>query len=899
MKNTTKISLMSGLMFAGMALGGIHIANAQNNVNPEIDNSRYTVVIPSEVNIDKNIGKGSFAVTGKVKAQSTIDVSIQSKNGYKLKDKNGELPYNIDKKSFSIDNSRSASDIPLNEEFNIVSKTNTKVSGYYTDSLTFDITGKKYEYLLDVNGSLDGGGAGDGSLSGYGIFDVYVDGKLIKKDVDDFCTCIPYGSTWELKNIRGLDGYHYEESLKGPTKGIAGENIEWEGYSDKFTDKTTICRSSYTTLKFYTNKLKVNYYPNGAQKYNSSEQNYTSSNNDFSIDPNNAFMIKEYKYNADFPQYGLDDADRFKRTGYTCNNMYLVGSSASTVKVNAGSNVYAKSQDLAEAAKVLSEFKKNDVTINLYPDWTPIQSQLNLNANGGTFSDNSTFKTATDKLVYDSSSNANISAYTPTRKGYDFDGWYTDETGGTKVYNADGSAVNGTQYWQNSVYQNIEGTNILRGDAGQNMAENFFYGEGGNVFKGRIIDNGWVNDSFLNYGKCKKITISPAPIENNSYRGTFVPVLDNYCNRVSQSKEILRNKKAMISFKIKSDTPMAFEYWGLESTSTGSPYVLKTDSEWKAITLGATITTLSNNAPRSLAFYTTSSTGTFYVGDVSITLDTDIELFAHWKYKTGTILNIDGSDYIVMGQTEDGNYRLISGTSIGNIQYQPNQDSSGNYKLNVSDEPDKKRYDGHNSNTYENSYIDRYLENTWYKNLPASMQKAIQETKIKQVSYTDSTTNPKWKFFDPEGGTNKYWYYNEGNEIEPNWVIYNKAKIPDNESGTYPYRYWSQKDAFDNEIYNSISRHVFLPCVEDIYNIVDLNNANKIRDFLNSTDNHLNYIWLRDAYSNSSQTAIYLDYNTRSMDNYYVTSKAMGIRPAFVIDLSKIDYTVTGTVNYK
>ena len=73
---------MSGLMFAGMALGGIHIANAQNNVNPEIDNSRYTVMIPSEVNIDKNAGKGSFAVTGKVKAQSTIDVSIQSKNGY-------------------------------------------------------------------------------------------------------------------------------------------------------------------------------------------------------------------------------------------------------------------------------------------------------------------------------------------------------------------------------------------------------------------------------------------------------------------------------------------------------------------------------------------------------------------------------------------------------------------------------------------------------------------------------------------------------------------------------------------------------------------------------------------------------------------------------------------------
>ena len=903
---------MSGLMFAGMALGGIHIANAQNNVNPEIDNSRYTVVIPSEVNIDKNTGKGSFAVTGKVKAQSTIDVSIQSKNEYKLKDKSGELPYNIDKKSFSIDNSRSASDIPLNEEFNIVSKTNTKVSGYYTDSLTFDITGKKYEYLLDVNGSLDGGGAGDGSLSGYGIFDVYVDGKLIKKDVDDFCTCIPYGSTWELKNIRGLDGYHYEESLKGPTKGVAGENVEWEGYSDKFTDKTTICRSAYTTLKFYTNILKINYYPNGAQKYNSSEENYTSSNNDFSIDPNNAYMIKEYKYNTDFPQYGLDDADRFKRTGYTCNNMYLVGSSTSTVKVNAGSNVYEKSQDFAEAAKVISEFKKNDVTINLYPDWTPIQSQLNLNANGGTFSDNSTFKIASDKLVYDSSSNANISSYTPTRKGYDFGGWYTDETGGTKVYNADGSAVNGTQYWQNNVYQNIEGTNILRGDAGQNMAENFFYGEGGNVFKGRIIDNGWVNDSFLNYGKCKKITISPAPIENNSYRGTFVPVLDNYCNRVSQSKEILRNKKAMISFKIKSDTPMAFEYWGLESTSTGSPYVLKTDSEWKAITLGATITTLSNNAPRSLAFYTTSSTGTYYVGDVSITLDTDIELFAHWtkkNYSTGTILNIEGNDYIVMGQTEDGNYRLISGTSIGNIQYQPNQDSNGNYydvgKWNENDLP-TNRHDGQNSNVYEDSYIDKYLETTYYNSLPEDLKKAIVATQIKQASYINTSSNSKWSYLtkdtnpvSPDGSSS--WFYNEGTVENPKYVRYDKVTTPDEEGGVYPLKYWMKNEnGYGGQVYNTIIRHAYLPSVEEISNLVDLNDANKTYAFLKGTNDSLNYMRLRDASSASPRYAVFLGYDRHSLDNDgYVTYPWFGVRPAFVIDLSKIDYTVTGTVNYK
>lgn len=357
-----------------------------------------------------------------------------------------------------------------------------------------------------------------------------------------------YGDTYEFKNIKATDGHHFVGINSCANTSIKGRIGADTNYLETRRDNPyNLVAPIY--FEFNTNKLTINYYPNGAQKHNDA-QDYTDSSKDEVIDTQKLHYSASYKYNENMPPCGLDNVDRFKRTGYTSNHKYLVGSPTSSIKVNDNDNVYAKAQDLAEAAKVLSEFKKNDVTINLYPDWTPIQSQLNLNANGGTFSDNSSFKIATDKLVYDSSLNANISSYTPTRKGYDFEGWYTDETGGTKVYNADGSAVNGTQYWQNNVYQNIEGTNILRGDAGQNMAENLFYGEVGNSFKGRIIDNGWVNDSFLNYGKCKKITISPAPIENNSYRGTFVPVLDNYCNRVSQSKEILRNKKAMISFKI-------------------------------------------------------------------------------------------------------------------------------------------------------------------------------------------------------------------------------------------------------------------------------------------------------------------------------------------------------------
>lgn len=361
MKNTTKISLMSGLMFAGMALGGIHIANAQNNVNPEIDNSRYTVMIPSEVNIDKNTGKGSFAVTGKVKAQSTIDVSIQSKNGYKLKDKNGELPYNIDKKSFSIDNSRSASDIPLNEEFNIVSKTNTKVSGYYTDSLTFDITGKKYEYRLDIDGSLDENGRGDGSLTKFGRFDVYIDGKLIEKDADDFCRSIPYGSVWELKNIRSLDGYHYEESVKVPTKGVIGENVE---------DITGTYRITRINLKFYTNKLTINYHADGAQSWKTANVNNASEIDVTGKDIMETEALKyDELYDEDAEKQHFCSVSRIKRDGYTAkSNTWKVGQKGSLEVLDY--KTLQKAQDVAEYCGVLNQFKKNDLTIDLFPIWS-------------------------------------------------------------------------------------------------------------------------------------------------------------------------------------------------------------------------------------------------------------------------------------------------------------------------------------------------------------------------------------------------------------------------------------------------------------------------------------------------------------------------------------------------
>lgn len=527
---------MSGLMFAGMALGGIHIANAQNNVNPEIDNSRYTVMIPSEVNIDKNTGKGSFAVTGKVKAQSTIDVSIQSKNGYKLKDKNGELPYNIDKKSFSIDNSRSASDIPLNEEFNIASKTNTKVSGYYTDSLTFDITSESYKYKLDVNGNLDDNGIGDGRLDDFGRFDVYLNGKLVKENVEDFCEPIPYGTTWEIKNIRSLDGYRYKDSSDIRTKGVAGDVVEWEG--DLLGD-TSIYRITYVNLKFYSNKLTINYHADGAQSWKTANVNNASEIDVTGKDIMETEALKyDELYSEDAEKQHFCSIARIKRDGYTAKaNTWKVGQNGSLeVQDN---KILQKAQDVAKYCGVLNEFKKNDTTIDLYPIWIPNTYTLTYILDGGSFN------TSITQLFKYGNGDA-ISSEIPIKTGYVFTGWkWGDITmqPGDKINKGWGNFTL-TAQWEKKVYSagdtlDIEGAKYVVLEQKENnqalvmtadsigdraFQSKFDWGSGlrpngqnASTYEDSEIDNYLENDWYNSLSSTMKVAIQSTSIKQASY----------------------------------------------------------------------------------------------------------------------------------------------------------------------------------------------------------------------------------------------------------------------------------------------------------------------------------------------------------------------------------------------
>ena len=354
------------------------------------------------------------------------------------------------------------------------------------------------------------------------------------------------------------------------------------------------------------------------------------------------------------------------------------------------------------------------------------------------------------------------------------------------------------------------------------------------------------------------------------------------------------NEEANASLKISVSSENGFNM----KSSTGQSGAYNITSDGKQVTNNQVIleTTSAGTSTADLKF--SAYPGNFMTAG---TYNDTLTFKAQNGYATGTVLEIEGMKFIVMGQTDDDTYMLIDGESIGNMQYQPNVDSDGNYKVGMFETPNVKRADGQYSNTYEGSYIDNYLENTWYKQLPEKLQKAIQATDIKQAAYNNTSSNPKWRYFDPNGGSNNTWHYNEGTTENPKWVIYYKASIPDDAQGAYPLNCWKYSEkGYNNTTYNTISRHVFLPSVEEVSNLVDLNNANKIYSFLKGTNNSVNHMWFRDSDSSSLRIAINLSYDYRSLSNYgYVTYAWVGVRPAFTVDLSKVNATVVDTVKYK
>lgn len=348
---------------------------------------------------------------------------------------------------------------------------------------------------------------------------------------------------------------------------------------------------------------------------------------------------------------------------------------------------------------------------------------------------------------------------------------------------------------------------------------------------------------------------------------------------------------ANTSLKIKVSSANNFIMKGSNSDTMDSIIYTVTDDN------GTLLTNSGNNV---VLEYTSSDAGTTKTNNLKFTttskpIYTDtysdtLTFTAQIGLAIGAKITVGTKKYTILDQYENSQYLVMERDSIGNIQYNPNVDENGNYKIGTYETP-VTRPDGNNANLYEGSYIDKYLNGDYYNSLPTNIQNAIVQTTIKQNFYSQSGSNPNWSYgtrTDASGEWTGWWYNEDGT-----WVrYYNHTPVAGNE-GYLPLRTWTkQEKGYKGTVANEISRKIFLPSVEEVSKVVNLSDELEVYNFLKNTNGSQSHLWLRDSRSEYATYALSLFYDIRSLYYGNVTYTYIGVRPAYILDFSNLTYSI-------
>lgn len=203
------------------------------------------------------------------------------------------------------------------------------------------------------------------------------------------------------------------------------------------------------------------------------------------------------------------------------------------------------------------------------------------------------------------------------------------------------------------------------------------------------------------------------------------------------------------------------------------------------------------------------------------------------------------------------------------------------------------------NNKYIDSYVSEYLDETYYNTLSNETKEAIVSQKLTQDFY-DLRSNgmeKDWSWSKTENITINGKEITRGDECKSkNGAVYdglcyytNGKWIPSNEyeevstdKGYYTATLASGKTIDAGE------HKVFLPSISEISNVINVDNKKDMFNFLKDSNGSLRYIWFRDG-STYTKAAMYGRYTSRSLSYNGVWGRS-DVRPAFVIDLSKVSY---------
>lgn len=188
--------------------------------------------------------------------------------------------------------------------------------------------------------------------------------------------------------------------------------------------------------------------------------------------------------------------------------------------------------------------------------------------------------------------------------------------------------------------------------------------------------------------------------------------------------------------------------------------------------------------------------------------------------------------------------------------------------LSLYDTGTKVQFDSSNTGTYAGNGVDTYCNDTFYNSLSSTMKAAIIDKTFNQDSWSSSTS-----------GSSVY--------------IGKYTK----DSATHTYNISLSSAAFGP----SITRHCYCISIQDIIDYLEVTTSmtdsnttltdTNIRTMLwNNVNYSSSILWLSSAYSGMSGSVYMVPGNYGNL-NFTFSMMSQIVRPAFQIDLSKIEYT--------
>lgn len=362
------------------------------------DRDYYTVVIPAEVIVKDTEKSENLTLSVTTRQNCNVEIKVESDNDYKLYNGRYSVSYAIpDKDKELVFSNENSEDKKQDYSIDISVTGQPTVSGEYTDRLTFIMTGKEYyagkhRLSFDMNCSDS----------------VYTDYKLLDEN-----------ESYGILPTPERDGYAFDGWYTSAAGGDKAESDTVMGSTD------TVVYAHWTPYV-----LTINYHNDGAEYIDWDGKNLPVAGEDVT-------KFQKEKYGSKFSNgiSGLYDAWRWHKTGYTTEgSIWITGNNDKVSAADDYDCIYA--QDCAKKLNVLDEFKKNDVTVDLYPIWKANIYYVNYDKNA----DDAAGSTASSRHTYDEEK-----ALTPNgfhRTGYEFLGWSTRADASTPMYADKESVIN-------------------------------------------------------------------------------------------------------------------------------------------------------------------------------------------------------------------------------------------------------------------------------------------------------------------------------------------------------------------------------------------------------------------------------------------------------------------------